>query len=163
MWIIKIFIIQCSYPPRILNEHWCIYSCLQIPPRENWFQYVRRVYATAINFPCIIILVTNISLRYTPPECWMLQGVPINMRLNPLFNLIHNCTSKSFVWWMNEWMSYPCYLLWKLCGFSITVTCSFMLLRQQEKLSELNKFKARKTTVTFTVFIRYNLIWHDPL
>ena len=25
----------------ILDEHWCIYSCLQIPPRENWFQYVR--------------------------------------------------------------------------------------------------------------------------
>ena len=28
------------------NEHWCIYSCLQIPPRENWFQYVRIVYVT---------------------------------------------------------------------------------------------------------------------
>ena len=39
-----------------LYKHWCIYSCLQIPPRENWFQYVRRVYATAINFPCIITL-----------------------------------------------------------------------------------------------------------
>ena len=23
--------------------------------RENWFQYVRRVYATAINFPCITL------------------------------------------------------------------------------------------------------------
>ena len=32
------------------------YSCLQIPPRENWFQYVRRVYTTAINFPCITSL-----------------------------------------------------------------------------------------------------------
>ena len=53
VWIIKIFKIQCFYPPRILNEHWCIYSCLQIPPRENWFLYARRVYATAINFPCI--------------------------------------------------------------------------------------------------------------
>ena len=31
-----------------------IYSCLQIPPKENWFQYARRVYTTAINFPCII-------------------------------------------------------------------------------------------------------------
>ena len=31
-------------------------SCLQIPPRENWFQYVRREYATAINFPCLITL-----------------------------------------------------------------------------------------------------------
>ena len=40
------------------KKHWCIYSCLQIPPRENWFQYVRtrRVYATAINFPCNITL-----------------------------------------------------------------------------------------------------------
>ena len=57
MWIIKIIKIKCSNPSRILNEHWCIYSCLQIPPRENWFQYVRRVYATAINFPCIITLV----------------------------------------------------------------------------------------------------------
>ena len=33
-------------------------SCLQIPPRENWFQYVRRLYATAINFPCIKFLIT---------------------------------------------------------------------------------------------------------
>ena len=29
---------------------------LQIPPRENWFQYVSRVCATAINFPCITFL-----------------------------------------------------------------------------------------------------------
>ena len=29
---------------------------LQISTRENWFQYVRRVYETAINFPCIITL-----------------------------------------------------------------------------------------------------------
>ena len=28
--------------------------------RENWFQYVRRVYATAINFPCIISLVYTV-------------------------------------------------------------------------------------------------------
>ena len=52
----KFFKTQCFYPPRIINEHWCTYSCLQIPPRENWFLYVRRVYATAINFPCIITL-----------------------------------------------------------------------------------------------------------
>ena len=29
--------------------------------RENWFQYVRRVYATAINFPCIKTLVRSIE------------------------------------------------------------------------------------------------------
>ena len=49
--------IQCFYPPRILNEHWCIYSCLQISTRENWFQYVSRVYATEIKFLCIITLI----------------------------------------------------------------------------------------------------------
>ena len=43
-------------PPRILKEHWCIYSCLQIPSKENWFQYVHRVYTTAFNFPCITSL-----------------------------------------------------------------------------------------------------------
>ena len=41
----------------IFSSSWCIYSCLQIPPRENWFQYVRRVCATVINFPCIITLI----------------------------------------------------------------------------------------------------------
>ena len=48
MWIIIFFLTRCFYPPRILNEYWYIYSCLQIPPRENWFQYVRRVYTTCI-------------------------------------------------------------------------------------------------------------------
>ena len=56
MWIIKFFKIQYFSPPRILDQHWCIYSCLQNPLRENWFQHVRRVYATVINFPCIITL-----------------------------------------------------------------------------------------------------------
>ena len=65
MWIIKIIKIKCFNPPRILDEHWYIYSCLQIPPRENWFQYVRRVYTTAINFPylstfMILYLIPNI-------------------------------------------------------------------------------------------------------
>ena len=65
MWIIKIIKIKCFYPPRILDElgeHWCIYSCLQIPPK-NWFQYVRRVYTTAINFPCISTLVFAIQVN----------------------------------------------------------------------------------------------------
>ena len=34
-------------------------SCLQIPPRVNRFLYVRRVYTTAINFPCISALLTT--------------------------------------------------------------------------------------------------------
>ena len=54
MWIFKFIKIKCFYPPRILDEHWCIYSCLQSPPRENRFQNVLRVYATAINFPPFI-------------------------------------------------------------------------------------------------------------
>ena len=56
MWIIKIIKIKCFYPPQILEDHWCIYSCLQSPPREKWFQFVRRVYTTAINFPCILTM-----------------------------------------------------------------------------------------------------------
>ena len=66
MWIIKIIKIKCFYPSQILNEYWFIYSCLQIPPRENWFQYVSRVYTTANKFPCIITLG---NIRFTPPGC----------------------------------------------------------------------------------------------
>ena len=56
MCIIKIIKIKCFYPPWIIKEHGFIYSCLQTPPRENWFQYVHKEYATAINFLCIITL-----------------------------------------------------------------------------------------------------------
>ena len=42
---------------RILNEHWWLYSFLQIPPKENWFQCVRRVYTPANNFPCFTPLI----------------------------------------------------------------------------------------------------------
>ena len=52
--------IICFIAPRILDEHCrCIYLYLQIQPRENWFQYVRRVYAIAINFPCIRTLLQS--------------------------------------------------------------------------------------------------------
>ena len=51
----------------LLGYIWCIYSCLQIPPRENWFQYVRRVYETVIKFPCIITLYKTL-LIYKPPN-----------------------------------------------------------------------------------------------
>ena len=33
-----------------------LFILVQIPPKENWFQYVRRVFTTAINFPFIISL-----------------------------------------------------------------------------------------------------------
>ena len=49
--------------PRILDEHRCIYSCLQIPPRENWFQYVRRVSQPQLTFlallPCLKLLLAK--------------------------------------------------------------------------------------------------------
>ena len=37
--------------------------CLQIPPKENWFQYIRRVYATAIN------------LHYTLGKIWSISFI----------------------------------------------------------------------------------------
>ena len=86
MWIIKI---KCFYPIRILDEHWCIYSCLQIPPRDNWFQYVRRVYTTAINFPCII---TSI---FCQGEGWD-SGENI-VKMNKLFIIIVWCRG-----WVNS-------------------------------------------------------------
>ena len=33
------------------------------------------------------------------------------------------------------------------CGFSAKVTCVFLVLEAMEKLTELNTFKARKTTL----------------
>jgi len=33
----KLSKLNAFFPPGMLKKHWCIYSCLQIPPRENWF------------------------------------------------------------------------------------------------------------------------------
>ena len=75
MWIIKIIKIKCFFPPRILNKHWCIYSCLQSPPWENWLHNVRRVYATAINFPWISTLGITASMQQSLPNCGFLWNV----------------------------------------------------------------------------------------
>ena len=58
-------------PPWILEEHWCIYSCLQIPPRENWFQNERREYARAINFPCLITMAQSNSYSRKGGQCYL--------------------------------------------------------------------------------------------
>ena len=58
------------YPPRILEEHWCIYSCLHTPARMNWFPYLCREYATAINFPCRITLIQRILTCSTQNTTW---------------------------------------------------------------------------------------------
>ena len=45
--------IKC-FPPRILDyTDACVYSCLQLQPKENWFHYVRREYATVVKIPYI--------------------------------------------------------------------------------------------------------------
>ena len=46
------------------KQTWCIFSCLQILHRENWFKYVHRLYATAINFPYITTLQVSTSNLY---------------------------------------------------------------------------------------------------
>ena len=56
-----------------------IYSFLQILPRENWFQYVYRLCATAINFPCIITL----SILYTKIDK-DLKGTVVNRKIPSL-------------------------------------------------------------------------------
>ena len=60
----------------------CLYSCLQIPPKENWFQSVRRVYATAVNFPCIITLPLGYQIVKLP-KCWLPNWLP-NCRVTKL-------------------------------------------------------------------------------
>ena len=51
------FVLQCTVSGIHLSYKKSMkYSSLQIPLRENWFQYVRRVYETAINFPYISTL-----------------------------------------------------------------------------------------------------------
>ena len=109
MWIIKIIKIQCFYPPRILNEHWCIYSCLQIPPRENLFQYVRRVYATAINFPCITSLSVAIkqALNWSTPytKVW---SQPVCFNEN---SITLHCNQSGVLILTNSYLRFMCYKL----------------------------------------------------
>ena len=35
------------------------------PTQKDWFQYVRRVHATAINFPCIITLLLPRVMKFS--------------------------------------------------------------------------------------------------
>ena len=46
---------------------------LQSLPRENWFQYVRRVYPTPINFPCITPLAKPKKTVNKPVEIYRVQ------------------------------------------------------------------------------------------
>ena len=69
----------------IQNEHWGIFSYLQIPPRENWFQYVRRVYATAINFPCITTL--DLLTKNCLNKVQVSLGSPIYLKIKNILDL----------------------------------------------------------------------------
>ena len=65
------------------RTYWDIYSCLQIPPRVNWFPYIRRVYAAAINVPCITFLG---QLLFSPPRFYPWrdnQGFMRQRRIKP--------------------------------------------------------------------------------
>ena len=53
--------IKSFYPPRILDEHVCIYSIVhKFRPERTGFNMYAEIYATAITFPCIITLVEPI-------------------------------------------------------------------------------------------------------
>ena len=61
-----------------------------LPPRENWFQYVRREYATAINFPCIItLLLGTFTLELETNffyNKYILEGIELISRDPPIKN-----------------------------------------------------------------------------
>ena len=67
MRIIKIIKIKCFYPPRILDNTDASILVYKFRPEKTWFQYVRRVYATAINFPCISTLGSTINTMNALP------------------------------------------------------------------------------------------------
>ena len=69
MWIIKTIKIKCFYPPRILNEHHdASILVYKFRPERTGF----NMYATAINFPCIITLVHK--------KHFMMKDVLINIK-----------------------------------------------------------------------------------
>ena len=47
----KLLLLSTNFTNIARSEEDCFWNLwIQIPPRENWFRYARRVYATAINF-----------------------------------------------------------------------------------------------------------------
>ena len=128
MWIIKIIKIKCFYSPWILEEHWCIYSCLQTPLGENWFKYVRREYATAVNFPCLITLGQakflemplwkwKVAFVYSSFNvCFYLLYLLLKFSVSPWrFVLSNKCpwiqAKISDIWQIVINIYYPCYLV----------------------------------------------------
>ena len=143
MLIIKSIKIKCFYPTRILNEHWCIYSCLQIPPRENLFQHVRRVYETAINFPYITTLHFSIlfSNYYVikiliPTKCW--TEAYANIELAPLVFALNVVTIHHFAdQWPPKKLAYvlklsPHFLL--IIYMKIFINCIQLLHRRVKRI-----------------------------
>ena len=64
----------------ILNEHWCIYSCLRILPRESRFQNVRKYTQLQLTF-----LVLQTSVLYIKKHLThKVQGYPQRIRLQVL-------------------------------------------------------------------------------
>ena len=65
VWIIKIIKIKYFYPPRILTNTDASILVYNYRPERTWFQYVRREYATAINFPYITTLIITKLRTFT--------------------------------------------------------------------------------------------------
>ena len=93
----------------------CLYSCLQIPPKENWFQSVRRVYATAINFPCLSVTklsnYQNVGYQIgyqiaELPNCWLPKCRVTKLSVTKLLYLItygfRDLTISSINWVSNN-------------------------------------------------------------
>ena len=80
---------QTNTDASILNYKFC---------PENWFRYVRRLYATAINFPCIITLRQNRSnkvniIRSTQSghnRSHKLEPIRTKQRTNPVLSVPTN-------------------------------------------------------------------------
>ena len=67
MWINKIFIFQCFYPPRILLHLFLFTNSAQ---RELGFNMYAEYAQLAINFPCIISMAIHDSQRHPCAQYW---------------------------------------------------------------------------------------------
>ena len=59
--------------------------------RENWFQYVRRAYATAFNFHCILTLVWSILIIEILTSTSNVTTFKFKINAYPAFNVILHC------------------------------------------------------------------------
>ena len=64
MWIFKIIKIKCFYPPRILDEHWCIILVYKFRPERTGFNMYAEYTQPQLTFLALVPWFTVNNLWY---------------------------------------------------------------------------------------------------